>query len=91
MVETKQTHKIPVRKLAKGEFRRRLTRSVRKYERRYETESSLMCDMLRSRHVRETSELIKWMFDFHALLDLDGKTHTTGTHRTTTVQSTTAD
>ena len=90
MVETKQTHKIPVRKLGKGVFRANIKRSIRRFERRYEMKSDEMCEMLTAGKVRETVEILKWMQDFHALRSLNGETHTAGIHGTTTEQSTIA-
>ena len=58
---------ITVRKSAAGEFQAQLRRSIKKYEGIYEIESQNMLELLSDFKVRETAELIDWMFDYKAL------------------------
>ena len=67
-----------------------LVERIRVFEQRYEMSSDEMAWELHTGGERETAEKLKWMFDYHALLSLNGETHTTGTHGTTTSPSTTS-
>ena len=62
----------------------KLQRSIRTYERRYEVSSTDMLKKVSTGEVRETVEILKWMQGYHALMSLEGATHTGGTHTTTT-------
>ena len=51
----------------KGNFDARLRRSIAEFEAIYEMESQEMLELLSDFKVRETAELIKWMFDYNAI------------------------
>ncbi len=64
-----------------------LVERIKAYEQRYEMSSDEMAWELHTGGERETAEKLKWMFDYHALLSLNGETHTTGTPGTVTKPS----
>ena len=90
MVDQKpEVRKIPVRKLAPGEMEAELRAKIREFEQRYERPSERMLQLLTWGEVKETAEILEWMFDYHALKHLLGKeTPTTGIPTTTTEPST---
>ena len=82
-----RTMGIPVIKLDRP-MEEILLERIRVFEQRYEMSSDQMAWELHTGGERETAEKLKWMFDYHALLSLTGKTHTTGTRGTATKPST---
>ena len=58
---------INVRKVDPDEMDAKLRRSVERFEAIYEMDSEKMLHLLSDQRVRETSELVKWMFDYKIL------------------------
>ena len=73
---------VPIARL-KAQFRR----SIRRYERRYEISTSQMFDEVEAGLMRETVEILKWMFAYHELEFLQAKTATDGNGSTATASS----
>ena len=90
MVDQKQeVRKIPVVQLAPGEMEAELQTKIREFEQRYERPSEQMLQLLTWGEVKETAEILEWMFDYHVLKRLlREETPTTGIPTTTTEQST---
>ena len=57
----------------------RLRRRIRTYERRYEVGSEQMANLVTTGYVKETAEILKWMFDYRVLQSLGKETRTRGT------------
>ena len=66
----------------------RLRRRIRTYERRYEVGSEQMANLVTTGYVKETAEILKWMFDYRVLQSLGKETRTRGTVSTATSRST---
>ena len=90
MVDQKrEVRRIPVVKLTQGEMEAELLAKVREFEQRYERPSEQMLQLLTWGEVKETAEILEWMFDYHALKRLSAEeTPTTGIPMTTAEQST---
>ena len=90
MVDQKrEVRKIPVVKVEPGEMEAELQAKIRKFEQRYERPSERMLQLLTWGEVKETAEILEWMFDYHVLKRLSEKeTPTTGIPTTTTEPST---
>jgi hypothetical protein len=86
MPRAKNRVKVTVRKMDVEMRVSQLKRDIKMYEFSYETKSEEMLSLLSEGKVKETSELVKWMFDFHALQRLEGKIPTIGKPGATTVQ-----
>ena len=82
------TSKFETPAISGKEAIQKLQKSIRIYERRYETSSTDMLIKVSSGEVGETMEILKWMQAYHALKSLEGATPTDGTHMTTTEPST---
>ena len=80
---------IPVIKLDRP-MEEILLERIRVFEQRYEMSSDRMAWELHTGGERETAEKLKWMFDYHALLSLNGETRPTGTLGTATSPSMTS-
>ena len=91
MARPRNRVKITVRKMDVRARMSQLERAIKKFEFRYETKSEDMLNLLSDGKVKETGELIKWMFDFHALRRLEEETPTTGIHGTAIAPSTNSD
>ena len=77
--------KIAVRKVSAQEMYDEMSSSVREFERRYEMDSADMLELLSHDLVRETGDILKWMFDYRVLQGLEQKgIPTAGTPGTTT-------
>ena len=77
--------KIPVRKISAQQAYNERAASVRDFERRYEMSSADMLELLSNDLVRETGDILKWMFDYRVLQGLEREgIPTTGTPGTTT-------
>ena len=77
--------KIPVRKVSAQQAYDERAASVREFERRYEMGSDDMLELLSNDLVRETGDILKWMFDYRVLQGLEREgIPTTGTPGTTT-------
>ena len=90
MVDQKrEPRKIPVVKVPPGTMEAELKAKIRVFERRYERTSEQMATLFDLGAVRETGEILEWMFDYRVLQRLEQKeTPTTGTLGTTTEPST---
>ena len=66
----------------------RLRRRIRKYEKRYEVSSSQMASLITTGYVRETAEILNWMYDYRVLQSLGVETRTRGTRSTAMSTST---
>ena len=86
---TEPTMGIPVIKLDRP-MEDILLERIQVFEQRYEMSSDQMAWELHTGGERETAEKLKWMFDYHALLSLNGETRTTGTPGTATKPSMTS-
>lgn len=76
--------KIPVRKVSSRRLHDEMSASVREFERRYEMSSADMLELLTHELVRETGDILKWMFDYRVLQGLEQEeTPTTGIPGTT--------
>ena len=81
----REPRKIPVRKVTAEEMRAELEASVGMYELRYEMSSANMLQCISMGVVRETGDILKWMFDYHVLQRILAKeTPTDGTLGITT-------
>ena len=81
----REPRKIPVRKVTAEEMRGELEASVSMYELRYEMSSANMLQCISMGVVRETGDILKWMFDYHVLQRILAKeTPTDGTLGITT-------
>ena len=87
MPRSRNRVKITVRKMDVELRVSQLERDIKMYEFRYETKSEEMLNLLSDGKVKETSELVKWMFDFHALRRLKERILTIGKPGTATVPS----
>ena len=58
---------ITVREVDPDEFDAKLRRRIERFEAIYEMDSEKMKHLLIKNEVRETGELVKWMFDYHSL------------------------
>ena len=83
--EQKRSSSIPVRKVSAQQAYDEMSASVREFERRYEMDSADMLELLSNDLVRETGDILKWMFDYRVLQGLEREaTPTAGTPGTTT-------
>lgn len=82
--QKRPVRKIPVRKVTSDQMRSEMSASVRKFEQRYEMSSADMLELLSNDLVRETGDILKWMFDYRVLQELEREeTRTTGIPGTT--------
>ena len=90
MVEQKrEVRRIPVVKVPPGTMEAELQAKIRQFEQRYERPSERMLQLLTWGEVKETAEILEWMFDYHVLKRLSEKeTLTTGIRTTITEPST---
>ena len=93
MVDQKrEVRKIPVVKVPPGHMEAELKAKIRTFEQRYERTSGQMATLFDLGAVRETGEILEWMFDYRVLQRLEQKeTPTTGIPGTTTEPSTNGD
>ena len=69
-----------IQPLARKKSMKALLKSrIARYESRYEMCSKEMAKALSDGTERETAEKLKWMFDYHVLEYINGKTRTEGT------------
>ena len=73
---------VPVSRM-KAQRRRR----IRRYELRYEISTAQMLEEVQAGQMRETAEILRWMFDYRVLERLEAKTRTGGNGSTATAQS----
>ena len=90
MVDQKRKpRKIPVIKVPPGTMEAELRAKIRTFEQRYERDSEQMAVLFDLGAVRETGEILEWMFDYRVLQRLEGKeTPTDGILGTTSEPST---
>lgn len=90
MVDPKRKpRKIPVIKVPPGTMEAELRAKIRTFEQRYERDSEQMAVLFDLGAVRETGEILEWMFDYRVLQRLEGKeTPTDGILGTTSEPST---
>ena len=81
---------IPVRYLAPGEMQAELEAELRQYEIRYEMPSERMAALVERGEMRETVEVLKWLFAYRALEFLNDRTRTDGSRGRTTKPSSTS-
>ena len=71
MAHVKSRVKIIMRKMDVEARRSQLKRDIKMYEFRYETKSEEMLDLLSDGKIKETGELVKWMFDYKAFRHIE--------------------
>ena len=82
--QTGNRSRIPVRRVSSQQMYDEMSASVREFENRYEMGSADMLELLSNDVVKETGDILKWMFDYRVLLGLEQEgTPTTGTLGTT--------
>ena len=89
MLSTPDTaRRIPVKPVPVSQMKARLRRRIRLYERRYEIPTSRMLEEVEQGQMRETVEILRWMYDYRVLELLEPAIRTGGTRSTTTAPST---
>ncbi len=79
MVDQKrEVSRIPVDKVSPGHMEAELKASIREFEQRYEIASSDMLHCISIGVIRETGEILKWMFDYRVLQHLQEQIPTAG-------------
>ena len=71
MAHVKSRVKIIMRKMDVEAQKSQLKRDIKMYEFRYETKSEEMLNLISDGKVKETGELVKWMFDYKALRHIE--------------------
>ncbi|MBM3926331.1 MAG: hypothetical protein FJ320_10185 [SAR202 cluster bacterium] len=70
--------KIEVKKVDGRKVMARLRANIRRYERRYETSSAEMLKLISQGKAKDTVEVLRWMFDYHALRRFEDAIRTNG-------------
>ena len=79
-------HLKPLKMIPASRFIGQMRRRIRLYERRYEIPTAQMLDEVEAGQMRETAEILKWMFAYRVLERLEPENPTGGSGSTATAR-----